>query len=415
MPSYNNGQYIRQALDSILSQKVNFNYQIIITDDCSRDDSPQIIKGYEIKYPDKILALYSDENCGLFRNVLKAYKKMNSEYFCVLDPDDYWTDSKRLQKAVDFLDENRDYTIYATNLHKLYNDGSTEIKYYRPGMDTHTSTYEDFLNGKEVLSCTPSSTYRNVYFVDGIPSEYLALIGTKFEESFRADTARNLLHLINGKAFFVNESIGCCRYHGKGLASSKTEYERYALSALANIGYYEFFGEKNENEYVKKIKGLFKQAVKKYLLELANGGMPILSGDCREHFRIVMEWLQVHVIEDGYTRLPFSLNRLWDMSNKKVIIWGTGSGAQKIIELYNIPLHNDTFFVDNNSKKQGTHFMGREVNPPNMIREQKDALVVIASSWYKEIIKQIHDEKLCEDDRIVNLYDYKENWIESIE
>ena len=91
MPSYNNGQYIRQALDSILEQEVNFSYQIIITDDCSQDNSIQIIKEYEAKYPERILALYSDKNCRLFRNVLKALQKMDSEYFCVLDPDDYWT------------------------------------------------------------------------------------------------------------------------------------------------------------------------------------------------------------------------------------------------------------------------------------------------------------------------------------
>lgn len=102
MPSYNNGQYIRQAIDSILEQEVDFSYQIIITDDCSQDDSPQIIKEYAEKYPDKILALYSDKNCRLFRNVLKALEKMNSEYFCVLDPDDYWTDKRRLQKRVPY-------------------------------------------------------------------------------------------------------------------------------------------------------------------------------------------------------------------------------------------------------------------------------------------------------------------------
>ena len=59
VPSYNNGQYIRQALDSILMQKVTFDYQIIITDDCSQDDSQNIIREYELKYSNKILALYS--------------------------------------------------------------------------------------------------------------------------------------------------------------------------------------------------------------------------------------------------------------------------------------------------------------------------------------------------------------------
>ena len=195
VPSYNNGQYIRQALDSILMQKVTFDYQIIITDDCSQDDSQNIIREYELKYSNKILALYSDKNCRLFQNVLKALKKMDSEYFCVLDPDDYWTDDMRLQKAVSFLDKNPQYTIYGTNAYKLYNDGTTEPYYNRPTIHEYTSTYEDYLKRKSVLSNTFASTYRNVYFSDGIPKEYSDLIGTQFEEMFRADSARNLIHL----------------------------------------------------------------------------------------------------------------------------------------------------------------------------------------------------------------------------
>lgn len=410
MPSYNNGQYIRQALESILNQEVAFNYQIIVTDDCSQDDSIQIIKEYEEKYPEQILALYSNENCRLFRNALKALKQMDSEYFCVLDPDDYWSDMRRLQKAVDFLDNHLDYTIYATNLYKIYHDGSVELKYNYPGMETHTSTYEDYLHGKAVLSCTPSSTYRNVYFSDGIPKEYLDLAGTRFEETFRADSARNLLHLKRGKAYFVNESIGYCRYHGKGLASSMSEYEQFITVAFANIGFWEFFGKEHKAEYARLIKGTYKQAVSKYFLALASGKFPELSERYKEYFKVVYEWLLVHEPEEENKRIPFSLKRFGEIAKRKTAIWGTGSGARRIIEQHNIPLHPDTFFVDNSTGKHGTEFMGRVIKAPEAIREE-DCMVVIASSYYKEIIEQIREQKLCTDDRIVNIYDYIENWI----
>ena len=411
MPSYNNGQYIKQALDSVLHQKVNFNYQVIITDDCSQDDSIQIIKEYEKKYPEKILALYSAENCRLFRNMLKALEKMDSEYFCVLDPDDYWSDMERLQKAVDFLDKNLDYTIYATNLHILYNDGSTEIKYKHPEMKTCTSTYEDYLHGKAVLSTTAASTYRNVYFANGIPEEYHNLLGTQFEEAFRADSARNLLHLTRGKAYFLNESIGYYRYHGNGLSSGKSEYERYIWGGYARIGFWDFLGRKNSEEYKKVIKYAYTQVIKTYFLVLASGRIPELSETDKSYLKTILEWLELHDTETGVRRIPFSLKKFSELWEKKVYIWGTGTGARKTIEKYGIPVGGNTFFVDNNSEKQGKEFMGRLVKDPESIRSEKDCLVVIASSYYKEIIEQIREQELCEDGKVVNVYDYKENWI----
>lgn len=407
MPSYNNGQYIRQAIDSILEQEVDFSYQIIVTDDCSQDDSPQIIKEYAEKYPDKILALYSDKNCRLFRNVLKALEKMNSEYFCVLDPDDYWTDKRRLQKAVDFLDQHLDYTIYATNEYKLFNDGSIEVYHNYQKITTKTSTYTDYLKGKAVLSNTPSSTYRNIYFENRIPDEYLRLIGTRFEEMFRADSARNLIHLKRGKAYFVNECIGCARYHGKGLASSLLEYERAITSAYANVTFFEFFGREDEADYIRIIKGLYITAVRCYLQMTVSDKIPIMTEQYQEYFKTVMEWLQEHQASKEVIRIPFSLERFSEMTHRKTILWGTGLAADRMISQYHIPIHQDTFFVDNDSQKQGKEFMGRLIKDPEALRSEKDALLIIASSYYEEIIEQIKKQNLCTEDRIINIYDYK--------
>lgn len=407
MPSYNNGQYIRQALDSILEQEVNFSYQIIITDDCSQDNSIQIIKEYEAKYPERILALYSDKNCRLFRNVLKALQKMDSEYFCVLDPDDYWTDKKRLQKAVDFLDQNPDYTIYATNLYKLFNDGSVNVYHNYQGISTKVSTYIDFLKGRAILSNTPSSTYRNIYFRKRIPDEYLKLSGTRFEEMFRADSARNLIHLKKGKAYFVNECIGYARYHGNGLASSLLEYERYIASAYAHIGFFDFFGKENETDYARIIRRLYTTAVKQYFKALVSEKIPVMKELYVDYFKTVMEWLQKHQPVKEENRVPFSLKSFSEIFHRKIALWGTGLEANRVIEKYRIPLQEDTFFVDNDSQKHEKEFMGKIIKSPETLLNESDTLVVIVSSYYQEIIEQIKEQNLCTQDRIINIYDYE--------
>lgn len=412
MPSYNNGQYIKQALDSILMQKVNFNYQIIITDDCSQDDSPIIIKEYESLYPDRVLALYSNKNCRLFQNVLKALKQMDSEYFCVLDPDDYWSDKKHLQKAVDFLDKNTEYTIYGTNAYKLYTDGTTELYYDHLGIHEYTSTYEDYLKGTSILSNTFGSTYRNVYFDNGVPDEYLKLKGTQFEETFRADSARNLIHLKRGKSYFLNESIGYSRRHGKGLASGLKEYERHITVAFANVGFFEFFGEENEVDFERIIRNKYIMAIKAYFQTLVFGNVPIMTDQYKRYFSIVMEWLQLHQITSpSYIRVPFSLERFSEMADRKMIIWGTGRAASRFIAQYHIPIREDTFFIDNNEKKQGKEYMGRLIKNPIVLKDEPDALIIIASSYYKEIIMQIRKQELCSINRIINIYDYERDGI----
>lgn len=411
MPSYNNGQYIRQSLDSILNQKVNFSYQIIITDDASQDDSAEIIKEYEKIYPDKILALYSDKNCRLFCNYIKAVEKMDSEYFCVLDPDDYWTDEYRLQKAVDFLDANPDYTIYATNLHKLYNDGTFELKYNYPGLTTRTSTYEDYLHQKAVFSCTPASTYRNIYYSDGIPKEFMDLKGSLFQESFRADTGRNLIHLKRGKLFFVNESIGVCRVHGKGLNSSLSESEKCIEVAYDNIGYYSFFGKENFADYFQIIKQRYIASIREYYRELLNKKFKGWNEEHTKWFNYISDWLKEQKPEYEMRRIPFSLELFSRINDMQLIIWGTGSAAEKLIEKYNIKIRENTLFADNNTGRQGEEFLGRKIIAPYEIKDYKDAIVIPASGYYKEIIQQIRDEALCSDDRILNLYDYYINFV----
>ena len=409
--TYNHADFIKQTLEGFVTQKTNFPFEVIIADDCSTDGQQDIIKEYAKKYPDIIKPIFHSHNTGSYQNLLDAASACKGKYVAMCDGDDYWTDDMRLQKAVSFLDKNPQYTIYGTNAYKLYNDGTTEPYYNRPTIHEYTSTYEDYLKRKSVLSNTFASTYRNVYFSDGIPKEYSDLIGTQFEEMFRADSARNLIHLKRGKAYFLNESVGYSRRHGKGLASRLTEYERHITVAFAHIGFFKFFGEKYESDFEIIIKSEYQEAVKSYFQDLVSGTIPMMSELYKTYFNIVMEWLQIHQTQISNIRIPFSLEVFSEMAHKKTIIWGTGIAASRFIEQYHIPIHSDTFFVDNNTHKQGSKFMGKLIKSPEAIRSEEDALIIIASSYYKEILEQIKEQGLCSYDKIINIYDYERNMV----
>ena len=123
MPSYNKEKYIAENLDSVFMQETSYDYHIIVADDCSTDRTVEIVREYQNKYPDKITLLTSETNQKLYRNVLRAYENTKTDYFCVLDPDDYWTDKYKIQKSLDFLEKNKDYTIYVTDTNMLFPDG----------------------------------------------------------------------------------------------------------------------------------------------------------------------------------------------------------------------------------------------------------------------------------------------------
>lgn len=104
--SYNYGQYISHALDSFLQQKTNFPYDILVVDDCSTDDSMDILRDYAERYPDQIRVVQNSENKGITRTWISICKEVTAKYIARCDADDYWIDEYKLQKQYDILESN---------------------------------------------------------------------------------------------------------------------------------------------------------------------------------------------------------------------------------------------------------------------------------------------------------------------
>lgn len=105
--TYNQANYIGEALDSILAQRVNFDYEIIIGDDASKDGTQEIIKDYQCRWPDKVKPVFREQNVGMMSNAIDTWERCRGEYIACLEGDDYWTATDKLQSQVDYLDKNR--------------------------------------------------------------------------------------------------------------------------------------------------------------------------------------------------------------------------------------------------------------------------------------------------------------------
>ena len=122
--AYKHAKYLRQCLDSVLCQKVNFKYEIIIADDCSNDGSAEILKEYQDKYPDIVIPIIQPKNLGARKNGGTIRPYVRGEYRASGEADDFWTDENRLQKQVDFLDRHPEYIAVGSNYYNVETDGS---------------------------------------------------------------------------------------------------------------------------------------------------------------------------------------------------------------------------------------------------------------------------------------------------
>ncbi|RCS26015.1 glycosyltransferase [Polaribacter sp. WD7] len=240
--TYNHVNYIKQCLDSILIQKTNFDYEILIAEDDSNDGTREICIKYAKKHPDKIrLLLNSRENniiingkpSGTFNSVYANFC-IHSKYIAFIEGDDYWTDETSLQKRVDFLENNPDHVLCFHNAKLFYEDTKEFDKKLKSSFDKSQTLEKNSF--KNVTSATLTYVYRN-FLVDIFDKEMLNIIS--------GDTIL-IAKLENfGKIRYIHEiKPGVYRIHNKGIHSSLNYNSQKLARITALIYIYEYYQKK---------------------------------------------------------------------------------------------------------------------------------------------------------------------------
>ncbi len=264
MSNYNQEKYIKKAIDSILMQKLNYDYKIIITDDNSlNDNSVEIIKEYVRKYPDLIIPLYNNKNGGYLTNILRALAITKSSYFCLLDADDYYIDNNFLQRAYNFLEQHKDYVVYYENVNYLYEDNKTK-PFIANDIDSGTYTFDDYLTDKIPIVQTTGQFYRNVIFSNGIPPFIKQSVGTESERSYEGDYGRFLMHLKYGKAYFNNNICGIYRVLSTGIWQSLSIAKRNLIQMQFYYDYNNYYNHKYSLFFARKMYNAFIEILDYY-------------------------------------------------------------------------------------------------------------------------------------------------------
>lgn len=160
MITYGQEKFIGQAIEGVLMQETNFEYELVIVNDCSPDNTHNIVTGYLNNHPksNKIRYFRQEKNIGMMLNFISALEKCNRKYIAICDGDDYWTAPDKLQKQVDFLEANPTYAICFHKVKLLKEDQLVDdLLSNPPGEETDIHDLIKFRN----FIHTPSVVFRN--------------------------------------------------------------------------------------------------------------------------------------------------------------------------------------------------------------------------------------------------------------
>lgn len=156
--TYNHANYIRDAIEGVLMQKVKFPWELIIADDYSTDGTREIVQEYKKSHNDFIKIILQEKNVGGAQNWIDLITTPKSKYIAYFEGDDYWTDPYKLQKQVDYLENNPDYGLIHSDCNIWYEySGKTVNSYYRTNKIVHieeVSIDDILLQMHPIFSCT---------------------------------------------------------------------------------------------------------------------------------------------------------------------------------------------------------------------------------------------------------------------
>ena len=255
MITYNHEKYISQALESIINQNISFQLEIIVSDDCSTDNTQEIVEGYAFQ-DNRIKFKRNAENLGIIKNFIKAISFCKGSYIALLEGDDYWISNIKLENQIDFLEKNREYSFVFHNAKIIYGTNNSYIKNFA---DLQEKEY----NGAEILNQwlvpTGSVVFRNeITFPD---FSYRCIHG---------DILLFLLLLEKGKSFCIDQFWSIYRKNEGGVTSNyksipylKTVYEQHVIMQK----YFRKYVNEFNKQKIYWLKSLLKQQLiqRKYM------------------------------------------------------------------------------------------------------------------------------------------------------
>jgi len=231
--TYNHASFISKTLDGFLSQKTDFAFEAIIADDFSDDNNRSIIAEYAKKYPTIVKPIFREKNIGSLPNYVDALSKAEGQYLAICDGDDYWIDDLKLQKQVDFLDNNPDYSMCCHSFRQTYIDKSVQDKIITPwDFVSENVKQRGYLTIKDLFPVNP---------IGSLTVMYRWSLKNKTPDWMKdyhiGDLVLHLLHADKGRIGVIDEVMAVYQRHANGVwfGNETKEKQRSFAVEYANL------------------------------------------------------------------------------------------------------------------------------------------------------------------------------------
>lgn len=232
---HNKAPYLKEWAESLANQTFIPKTEILVIDDGSTDDSVKLIKKYAKQYKLPINLVFNEKNMGLLYTIIRAYRMLTTKYFAVLDADDYYVSNKKLENAVNFLEEHDGYSVYAMNYYFFRERTKESTPLVPPPVPSMT-----FNNIREApFFQTSATTFRNCFTKEFI--DYTENFSSENEtEMCRGDAFRNAIAFGFGKMYFENV-VGSAWRCDVGIWGTLSELEQDLSNMRTYLELFEFY------------------------------------------------------------------------------------------------------------------------------------------------------------------------------
>ena len=228
--TYGHANFIEKAILGVLMQEYNFELELIISNDCSPDDTDEVINYIINNHPraSSIKYIKHNHNIGAMSNFLYSLNEAKGKYIALCDGDDYWTDPLKLQTQINFLDANSDFSMCFHSVEITLANKNDNYDYPIPSSDI--LHLKDILQKHYIPTC--SLVFRNGLFPKGLPEWMI--------NSISGDIPLEILLASKGKTKYFSKKMSCYRRNEGGISLSQIQIAKmqsgyiYMYSKLAS-------------------------------------------------------------------------------------------------------------------------------------------------------------------------------------
>ncbi|MBP2241865.1 glycosyltransferase involved in cell wall biosynthesis [Cytobacillus eiseniae] len=248
--TYNHEKYIAACMDGFLKQKTSFDFEIIIGEDCSTDQTRKMIEEYMKQFPGKIKLITSDSNVGWRENEKRVFHASKGKYIAICEGDDYWTDPYKLQKQVDYMESHPECSLCFHAAIIVNENGKRSGEVSRPYTHSKISPTVDMITGGGGFCPTASLLFKKES-MENLPGFY--------QDAPVGDYPLQMILASQGYAYYMDEEMSAYRVGVSGswtnqLFSGENAAEKIANVKKGEILLLEQFDQYTNKKYTFEIK-----------------------------------------------------------------------------------------------------------------------------------------------------------------